>query len=54
VEFLPFHCKEEEEEEDEEEAALSETNCRSSRHVWERRCGCGCVPKKFEFFFFYY
>jgi hypothetical protein len=20
------------------------------KHVWER--GCGCVPKKFEFFFF--
>ena len=22
-------------------------------HVWERGCGCGRVPKKFEIFFFY-
>jgi hypothetical protein len=22
-------------------------------HVWERGCGCGCVPKKFEIFFFF-
>jgi hypothetical protein len=20
-------------------------------HVWERGCGCGCVSKKFDFFF---